>query len=365
LVKVVRGWVRKVRRTDVVSISNEPLRPDPRAHLKAQPSLFDQRQVKPPDAVRYQRGYTPQRMHEVRQATAGLIDLPKYGEVEPPRKEPCPTCGGKGHSPSFEVTPAHDNPTTRQHWQDRGIQVTGNQAHAPGQQCWSCTGKGSRSAARSTQREMSDSLDHPFYLPQGQGTRMIHEAIARSTLPTSHLEGLEGLIMPSERKVGFSGMKGVLGMYTGKRSQGTGKVRLFPVPAKTPKRGPEAGQRLIESMDVSARGGKPPMVPKTGSRQRQQSEATLIHEIGHHVSESAAGPAEEARADRYMVTHYRPDPRDVKAGRALNPNRTTYLSRLGGPYTARQFAETPVPEPRPPKQKRVNVRRALLKDPFK
>jgi len=339
-------------------------RPDPRAHRKAQPSLFDQRQIKPPDEVRYQRGYTPQRMQEVRQATGSLIDIPRYGEVEAPRKEPCQTCGGKGHSPSFEVTAAHNNPETRQHWDQRGIEVRGNVAHAPGQECWSCGGKGTKPAARTTQREMADSLDHPFYLPHPQGTRMMQEAIARSTVPTSHLEGLSGIIIPSQRKMGLRSAKGALGEYTGARSKRSGKVRLYPVPAKTPARGEQAGQRLIEDMDrpsARARGaGRATFVPKSGHRQRQQAEATLIHEIGHHVSESTPGPAEEARADRYMVSHYRPDPRDVKQQRALNPMRTTYLSRLGGPYTRQQFEQTAVPEPRPLKQKRVNVRRALL-----
>jgi hypothetical protein len=207
---------------------------------------------------------------------------------------------------------------------------------------------------------MAASLDHPFYQPHGQ--RMIQEAIARSTVPTQHLEGLQSISLPGERKLGTGSMKGVLGLYTGKRASGTGKVRLYPVPGRTPKRGPQAGQRQIESMDVPGGGD---WVPKTQPRQVQQSEATLIHELGHHVSESPAGPEEEARADKYMVAHYRPDPRDVRAGRQINPSHFTYMARLGGPYTSRQFANTPVPEPRPPKKKRVNVRQALLKDPFK
>ena len=339
-------------------------RPDPRAHLKEQPSLFDQRQVKPRSDIRYQRGYTPERMAEVRAATPN-VSIPTYGEVPgPPTKEPCPHCGGRGENPTFRVTgDMLTSPVTQAHWKERGITHNGVVATAPGT-CWSCGGKGTTQVAQQTNRGMAASLDHPFYQPGGHGERMMREAIARSTVPAQHLEGLQSIEIPAERKLGTGSMKNVLGLYTGKRGQGTGKVRLYPVPAKTPGRGEQKGQRLIEDMDKPSaalrQAGKPTFVPKSGHRQRQQSEATLIHEIGHHVSESAAGPAEEARADRYMVTHYRPDPRDVKAGRALNANRTTYLSRLGGPYTREQFASTPVPEPKPPKQKRVNVRRALL-----
>lgn len=354
----------------MVSISEEPLRPDPRAHLKAQPALFDQRQVKPAANLRYQRGYTPERMADVRQATAGKIDIPRYGEPSAPTKEPCTTCGSQGHSPSFRVTgDMLKDKGMQAHWKERGIVHNGVVASAPGQECWGCGGKGYRPSSTPSTRGMAASLDHPFYQPGGHGERMIQEGIARSTVPTSHLEGLQSIMVPPERKVGMRSAAGALGEYTGSSTKGTGKVRLYPVPAKTPKRGPEAGQRLIQSMDVpsavAARAGKPSFVPKDQPRQRQQSEATLIHELGHHVSSSPAGPAEEARADKYMVTHYRADPRDVRRGQDLNPNRFTYMSRMGGPYTSRQFADTPVPEPKPPKPKRVNVRRALLKDPFK
>jgi hypothetical protein len=354
----------------MVSISREPLRPDPRAHLKAQPALFDQRQVKPADPLRYQRGYTPERMRDVRAATPS-VDIPRYGEPPgAPTKEPCSTCGGQGHSPSFRVTgDMLKSPDMQAHWRERGIQHNGVVASAPGQTCWGCGGKGSHSVTPATNRGMAASLDHPFYQPGGHGERMMRESIARSTVPTSHLEGLQSILIPPERKVGTKSAKGALGQYTGSRQKGTGKVRLFPVPAKTPVRGQHAGERLIEDMDRPSssltRAVKPTFVPKSGHRQRQQSEATLIHEIGHHVSDQPAGPSEEARADRYMVTHYRPDPRDVKAGRALNPMRTTYLQRMGGPYTRGAFEATETPEPRPIKPKRVNVRRALLKDPFK
>lgn len=354
----------------MVTVSGEPLRPDPRAHLKAQPALFDQRQVKPRADIRFQRGYTPERMAEVRQATQGKMDFPSYGEPAAPGREPCSTCGGQGHSPSFRVTGDMLKDAGMQaHWRERGIQHNGVTASAPGQECWSCGGKGYNRVTPQTNRGMAASLDHPFYRPGGHGERMAQEAIARSTVPTSHLEGLQSIMLPAERKVGLRSAKGALGEYTGARSKGTGKVRMYPVPAKTPKTGPQAGQRLIESMNVPSsmarRAGKPAMVPKTQRDQIQQSETTLIHEIGHHVSESAPGPAEEARADKYMVTHYRPDPRDVRRGQSYNPNRFTYLARMGGPYTRSQFEETPSPEPKPPKQKRVNVRRALLKDPFK
>ena len=135
---------------------------------------------------------------------------------------------------------------------------------------------------------------------------------------------------------------------------------MVPAPAASPKRGPNAGKRVIENMgtarDPSVLAGPQGQPrrhgPKDSPRLRQQSEATLIHEIGHHVSQSPPGPAEEARADRYMVTHWRPDPRDAQGGTDININRSTYLERLGGPYTGQQFEQTASPEPRPPKQKR-------------
>lgn len=342
----------------MVSISREPLRPDPRAHLKAQPALFDQRQVKPADALRYQRGYTPQRMADVRAATPN-IEMPRYGEPPgPPSKEPCSTCGGKGHDPSFRVTPDMlRNADMQQHWRSQGIVHNGVVASAPGKQCWSCGGKGYKQIAAPSERGMAASLDHPFYQPRGRGERMIREAVARSTVPTSHLENLQSIILPGERKVGLTSAKGALGQYTGSRQKGTGKVRLFPVPAKSPKRGAQAGQRLIESMDQPGGGD---WVPKTQRRQVQQSEATLIHEIGHHVSDSPPGPTEEARADRYMVEHYRADPRDVRRGEALDTEDFTYHRRLPRSHSSKTFREAGVPEPKPIKPKRVNVRRALL-----
>jgi hypothetical protein len=343
----------------MVEISREPLRPDPRAHLKAQPALFDQRQVKPETAGRFPRGYTPERMAAVRAATPS-VEIPGYGEPPgPPRKEPCPHCGGRGQDPTFRVTgDMLTSPTTQAHWKERGITHNGVVATAPGQ-CWACGGKGTTKVSQATNRGMAASLDHPFYQPGGHGERMVHEAIARSTVPTSHLEGLQSIMVPPERKVGTRSAAGALGEYTGTRSRRTGKVRLYPVPAKTPRRGPQAGQRLIESMDVPGGGD---YVPKSGRSQLQQSEATLIHEIGHHVSERPAGPAEEARADKYMVTHYRGDPRDVKRGTSLDPEDFTYASRLGirSPVTRRQTREAELPEAQPLKPKRVNVRRALL-----
>jgi hypothetical protein len=325
----------------VVSISEEPLRPDPRAHLKSQPSLFDQRQVKPSPENRYLRGYTPERMRSVRAATEGSISMPAHGPVPgPAQKVPCQHCGGKGESATWKLHPAADVGALK----ERGVQINGGMATQPGK-CWSCGGKGFQKQTPDTGRGMAATLDHPFYEPHGQ--RMIQEGIARSTVPTEHLQGLGSIEIPSERKLGTKSMSGTLGLYT------KGKVRLYPVPAASPKRGPQAGQRLIEDMGRSssafgfARPKRTPDSPKGSPRQRQQAEATLIHEIGHHVSQSSAGPAEEARADKYMTTHWRPDPRDVRQGRDINVQRSTYLHRMGGPYTREQFEQTPSPEPRP------------------
>ena len=40
---------------------------------------------------------------------------------------------------------------------------------------------------------------------------MIHEAIARSTIPSEHLAGLTGIEVTPERKVGMAGMGGTMG----------------------------------------------------------------------------------------------------------------------------------------------------------
>jgi len=80
-------------------------------------------------------------------------------------------------------------------------------------------------------------------------------------------------------------------------------------------------------------------------RQKQQrgpvdpySEGTLIHEIGHHVShvqgrssaryrtETEQG-GEEGFADRFMIEHYRQDPRGVRWAGRQDPREQTYLSR--------------------------------------
>lgn len=338
--------------------------PDPRAHLKVQPSLFNQRQVKPADPLRYQRGYTPERMQEVRQATEGVISVPRYGEAVPPAKQPCPTCGGQGHSPQTTIQPwMRQDANLQQSWAERGGVVNGGVVHWPGQKCWTCGGSGQLTAysRMTTGREMSQTLDHPFYTPHGG--RMIQEAIARSTIPTEHLEGLQGIELEPVRKVGMSGMADTYGLYTKNR-----RIRMFPVPAKTPRRGPQAGQRLIEPIgEVQpenvrlgfARKAKPTMadmVPVRSPTQRQKAEGTLIHEIGHHVSLTTpgrgAGAEEEARADRYMMEHWRPDPRDVRQQRDINMQRMTYMARLGGPYTRGQYEQTEAPTPAPKKRRR-------------
>ena len=294
------SWFKLVSKTAGLMAESglfEP-RPDPRAGRKAQPSLFDIRQTPVRPELRYPRGYTPQRMREIRDTTKDLIDIP----------------GARLNSQQF-----------------------------------------------GTYGGMAQSVDHPFYHPHGE--RLIQEAIARSTIPVHHLEGLRGGIqlMP-ERKVGQAGMGGTLGLYT----VSSRKIRLLPVPAATPKRGPHAGQRMIEPMGraVPMREqmwgygkGKTKiseMVPKSSPRQLQQAEATLIHEIGHHVSKGVPGGEEEARADRYMMAHWRPLPRNVRKHQDIDIGRSTYLGRLGpgGRYSEETLRQAGVPDMPPPRRRR-------------
>jgi len=200
---------------------------------------------------------------------------------------------------------------------------------------------------------MAETVDHPFYQPHG--VRMIQEGIARSTIPVEHLGGLKSIELLPERKVGRAGMGGTMGLCTKNK-----RIRLFPMPAASPKRGRFAGQRVIEEMGkvqpmmawarpTPKRQDVSEMVPVRSPGQRGKAEATLIHEIGHHVSGGEAGPAEEAAADRYMVEHWRPDPRQTEIG---NVQRMTYLRRLGGPYTSAQWEQTQVPTPKPKRRRR-------------
>jgi hypothetical protein len=283
------------------------VRPDPRAHLKQQPALFDQRQIKPKPEIRYPRGYTPGRMKDVRQATAGLVTIP----------------GIRTNQQQFGVGPS-----------------------------------------------MGTSVDHPFYHPHGE--RMIQEAVARSTMPTEHLEGIKGVQLMPQRKLGHESMAGTWGLYT----PGSRMVRMFPTPAASPKRGPDAGKRMIEPIGRGVTpqeirraqiGVAPPKYPKEmyeekGSRgQRQAAEMTLIHELGHHVSiQSTQGwsgkgtmmhnPLEEARADRYMMWHWRPHPADVRAGEQQDVEQHTYIERMKGygPYTMEDLKLVGRPPQRPP-----------------
>jgi hypothetical protein len=235
-----------------------------------------------------------------------------------------------------------------------GAVVKGGVVHSPGKTCYACGGKGKVTAysAMQTGREMGQSVDHPFYAPHG--VRMMQEALARSTIPMEHLQGLREVGVEPVRKVGHQSAAGVYGQYT----PSSKRIRLFPVPAKTPRKGPMKGQRLIEpigeklSLMEAAGMAKPAkvtaegMVPVRSPSQVQQSEGTLIHEIGHHVSQGPAGPAEEAAADRYMVEHWRTDPRNARNQRAADMRRMTYLARGTHKYTPEMLEQTAVPTPK-------------------
>lgn len=192
-------------------------RPEPYFTKGGQGKFFPDE--KPVNQHRYQRGYTPERMQEVR------------------------------HSPSFRLGQ---------------IRMGGSDYDFSHQKY----------------------MDRPFGGPAGK--RHAHEVIARSTVPVSDLDehGQDQLIQ--------------LGHY---RQNATG---IFHEPR---------GGRTDSMITLSADAGG----------------GTLLHELGHYSSHLAGTGTyktpvqvgkEEARADDYMVQHFRPDPRDVRRGDAHPPTAT-------------------------------------------
>jgi hypothetical protein len=218
---------------------------------------------KPVAQHRYQRGYTPERMNEVRQAPI---------DIETPSSE------GR-QSPSVRY--AH------------------GQIH-----------KSARQAAETIARSTVSMHDY------GQGAA---DVAARRTYMTGNVSADD--LWPLH--ISTSGSKpGTAGTYQSGGTWGRGEINIA-----------------------------------TGLRQEKASQ-TLLHEMGHYHSHKiepsesneyntpARVGREEAHADDYMVTHWRPDPRDVRRGKSEAP-RGTYESsdaffgqggkKAHGPYiTARQ-----------------------------
>ena len=86
-------------------------------------------------------------------------------------------------------------------------------------------------------------------------------------------------------------------------------------------------------------GGKPKAFLNEQGKKASRSEimgATVLHELGH-VEEAYRDPLtgmksfgeRERYGDRYMVKHYRSDPREVRRGTALDPEDYTYPAVMG------------------------------------
>jgi hypothetical protein len=200
-----------------------------------------------------------------------------------------------------------------------------------------------------------------------QQVRMVQEALARSTLPISET-------FPHTRPVIRTKRSNEQGEYSEDFTRtGSGKPWVNPETGRTESRtadeptnpafirlgvgtGSRVGNYRRGSQTVMAgRGARfaqglikmsQSILPWRGARPiehlsapRQDTEQTLIHEVGHHISatgrmhhaayanEEQRG-MEEAYADDISKMHWRPDPRDVKQGREMHVD-TGYEPRAG------------------------------------
>lgn len=355
-----------------------------KASVNSQGTLFQG--GKPIDSARYPRGYTPARMAEVKGAlertetsttpknlvtseqaremgqahkigpnaeTQGVwvggdkVEKTKYVVKDPAEqmaatragnKTTCSTCKGTGTIPHMSHT-----------YEDLdGRSVTSTQQ---AEHCWDCGGMGmadstSPSAHPGTGKvKLSDVADagdadqyqagkrtypaeagktgihdtteiigrnrsHPFL--RRQGMRDIYEAIARSTMPVKHLDQRIGRI----RVASTPGMRDVAGHAQ------YGEIGLETVPA------------AHHTEDY-------------GHSKREQAASTLIHELGHTAGAmSGLHHQDEAKADAYMLQHYRPDPRNQrKRPSVLKGAQWLYSSKAGDDYDPDKVTapgETPV-----------------------
>lgn len=161
-------------------------------------------------------------------------------------------------------------------------------------------------------------------------TAFVKDTIARSTVPPTHLRGLTRIsVNPAIREGGTIGE-----YYPGRRD-------LYVSPGETHERvGDNTGHRLNA---MSAR--------KTRPMLHEDASMVLLHELGHHVdnrhtqatvqmAKSPGAPSaaikfgtpenkglSEGYADRYMLEHYRQDPRDVSKRGPLKVTTNTYHGR--------------------------------------
>jgi hypothetical protein len=149
--------------------------------------------------------------------------------------------------------------------------------------------------------------------------RRVQEVMARSTMPTSHI-GQE----PADTAARVAHM--------GPDAK-VGPDDVYPLRISTGRNIGASG--TYQSGTNWARG-----LIKIGAygESEQTKGQTLMHELGHHYSHKVVPSSsneyrtpsqigrEEAKADDYSVTHYRPDPRDVRRGTA-EPNRSVYESK--------------------------------------
>lgn len=126
----------------------------------------------------------------------------------------------------------------------------------------------------------------PVQFPQRQ--RQIYDTLARSTVPT---EAFSDAMISTGSHVGIEDRRKVKGHHVGSRSKGTSQANVF------------------ERTKQQKRWRNP-------SAEQESREKTLIHEIGHHVSDGQFGPyqgatkkKEEAFARGYEREHWQQEPR--------------------------------------------------------
>jgi hypothetical protein len=218
-------------------------------------------------------------------------------------------------------------------------------------------------------------------------SRML-DTLARSTIPTNEYEDVPAKPRPAGRR-GSSVEKptsdplvGLKSIRTYSRpphnapaaaaeymSHGTqmrpGQPHLRPshLPDVEPTKGPTIGIYPNNYDDY----GRPVGSNAALKGRDPQAEQTFLHEVGHHdsyvdASESslyetpAQQAAEEGRADRFAVQHFRPDPRNKEP---YDPRQHTYLGRgmagFGGHYAWYEQALPKDMRPAPPKQRNLGV----------
>lgn len=186
-----------------------------------------------------------------------------------------------------------------------------------------------------------------------RGRNRLVEDLARSTVPTEHLEGISAISIRNQHRVG----SGIAGLYNPVAQHMT----------IVPQRGaPDEWSREAE--------------PQRGPRDPDEN-FTLLHELGHHVSNQMGNEhsgmgyrtisgkgKEETFADTYALKHYREDTRgrNWEQVGSWDPRNATYKGKGIDTYTKFQGAyrlrpeDEPIREPTTVTPEREETLRPLL-----